>query len=429
MAITERPLGYIESFNTLMHDLFPGDSNVAASIQLQGPLTIEYLQQALSELQKRHPVLRATIAKIDNQYTFQFQDSYDSIPLTILPRQHAESWVEANQDHIAQCFQLGAPLCRCIVLQGDQDQHDIIAFFHHSICDGRSAARFTDDLMTILGHLDAGTNHNLPVLPILNSIESYLDKSPSWSDYEAKDRANRENAELPTLWPYSEIVPFEQRRCRILRKKIPAPLVDQLRTRARAEKTTVNAALNAAVALSALAYRKQPIEKLMLAVPVCMRQYCNPPLSRDHMGNLISYLCIELPVNDQTDFWQFARDYRQKFDAQFDNDIYFPEHADIDYMTENQVKNFSEHEGCAMMFCALTNAGVMDFKPHYGRFQLKGFSYTATIRGGTMLTLMSATTVNGEMFCDFSYIAPMTSDEDMNFLATQIVDKLEQAVK
>lgn len=142
--------------------------NILEAVKLEGELNVPCLQQAVTEMVKRHDGLRTTFANVDGQ-VMQVLHEVDSveIPLQDLmaveqgTREHVISELADLEVNKAFDFEHG-PLIRCRLLKFAEDEHIILLTMHHIISDGWSMGVFVREFVQLY---DALVNHKPIELP------------------------------------------------------------------------------------------------------------------------------------------------------------------------------------------------------------------------------------------------------------------------
>ncbi|MGK7948457.1 MAG: amino acid adenylation domain-containing protein [Xenococcaceae cyanobacterium] len=156
-------------------DQLEGESstyNMPVALSLNGSLKVEALEQALTEIVRRHEILR-TCFKIVNGNPIQ--DINSSIKLT-LPLVNLQELPDQNQslevkrlatEEAQQPFDLSQePLLRVSLLKLAFDKHVLLLTMHHIISDGWSLGILVQELSVLYQAFCAGKPSPLPELPI-----------------------------------------------------------------------------------------------------------------------------------------------------------------------------------------------------------------------------------------------------------------------
>ncbi|MBD2370869.1 non-ribosomal peptide synthetase [Leptolyngbya boryana] len=157
-------LDQLEAANSAYH--------IAIAVQLQGELNITVLEKSLTEIIRRHEILRTTFCTIAGQVMQQVTDA-QILPLTVVD---LRSWVKSEQEveaqritkqAIQQPFDLQQePLFRATLMQLGQEDHQLLLTMHHIISDRWSAEVMLQELATLYDSYSQEWVSPLPELPI-----------------------------------------------------------------------------------------------------------------------------------------------------------------------------------------------------------------------------------------------------------------------
>ena len=156
-------------------DQFQGQSatyNIPAAVRVSGNLDINALEQALSEIVRRHEVLRTSFRNI-NGTPIQVINPETTIDVDLVdlqqhPEQERQTLVQQLVTQITTTsFDLEvSPLLRCSLLQLDTTEHVLLLTMHHIISDGWSMGVFIQELSSLYQAFTQGETSPLPELPI-----------------------------------------------------------------------------------------------------------------------------------------------------------------------------------------------------------------------------------------------------------------------
>ncbi|HET6230939.1 MAG TPA: non-ribosomal peptide synthase/polyketide synthase, partial [Longimicrobiaceae bacterium] len=144
------PLSFAQERLWFLDQLDPGGIayNMPTALRLTGALDVRALEQALSEMTRRHEVLRARFALVDG-HPVQVVDAWTPLALPVddlseLPADAREA--EAKRISTAEArtpFDLAAgPLLRTRLLRLAADEHVLLLAMHHTVSDGWSMGVF-----------------------------------------------------------------------------------------------------------------------------------------------------------------------------------------------------------------------------------------------------------------------------------------------
>ena len=172
------PLSFAQQRLWLLEQLQPDSFmyNIPVAVRFIGSLNVPLLEQSLSEIVRRHEVLRTTFYLVDGQ-PFQAipTESGANISVTLLvldlrdlPEAEREVKIQQLTIESAQhTFDLAqAPLMRCTVLCVGEQEHIVLFTIHHIVSDGWSMGIFIRELGLLYETFSSNKPSPLPELPI-----------------------------------------------------------------------------------------------------------------------------------------------------------------------------------------------------------------------------------------------------------------------
>ncbi len=140
------PLSFEQRRFWIFDQLEPGNAayNLPAAARLTGPLDVHALERSLSEVLRRHEILRAAIREVDGEPVQVFAPG--ASPVLPVIDLHAYTAAEREfelqrqaTESIQRPFDLReGPLLRATLFRIDQDEHVILLVVHHIACDAWS---------------------------------------------------------------------------------------------------------------------------------------------------------------------------------------------------------------------------------------------------------------------------------------------------
>jgi amino acid adenylation domain-containing protein/FkbM family methyltransferase len=161
------PLSFAQQRLWFLDQMEPGSPiyNMPAAIRLRGRLDIDALERTLSELVRRHEVLRTTFSSVAGLPVQVVHDPYPvllpQVDLSLLPDAERDASIKQLIAEEAQSpFDLGrGPLMRATLLRSKVDDCVVLFTTHHIVSDGWSIAVLIDE--------------------VANLYEAYLENRPS----------------------------------------------------------------------------------------------------------------------------------------------------------------------------------------------------------------------------------------------------------
>jgi hypothetical protein len=311
----ERPLSPLEETFWLFDRLSRFSFVMVAEVA--GPLTEAALRTGLDALQGRHPLLRARIEMEDGAALIFRTADVPPIPLRIVDGPRAAWVAEAERDQQNAFPTETGPLARCTLIRHGEDASTVLFAFHHCAGDGLSGVWVVRDLLQALGD-----SQRLTPLPLPDPRRNRPARSIGWFGGVLHHHRLIFGRHLrflfrgyPRALPLDTAVPPAQRCTRIIARELPAARVTALVERAHQEQTTVHGALCAAQLLAVAsefpAHRPLP---LAIGSAVNVRAMLAPAVG-DDLGIFVAPLLTDHRIQEQTDFWDLARDVRRQVAA------------------------------------------------------------------------------------------------------------------
>ena len=168
------PLSFGQQRLWYLHQFEPDSSsnNMPVVVRIAGLLNVDALQRSLSELVRRHEVLRTTFPSVKGQPKLVIAPA-ESVPLELIDlRDLPQSDRDAKAFYLAteeahKPFDLAnGPILRVKLFRLQSEEHLLIWNLHCIVCDGASSDIFYQDLTAIYTAFAAGEPSPLPELTI-----------------------------------------------------------------------------------------------------------------------------------------------------------------------------------------------------------------------------------------------------------------------
>ncbi|MBT3234195.1 MAG: AMP-binding protein, partial [Calditrichaeota bacterium] len=175
------PLSFAQQRLWFLDQLEGGSSayNMPAAFQMKGPLHIKGLEQSLTEMVRRHEVLRTVFLQL-NGSPIQTINPPETMIIPLIDLQHLsrkeqESKTRRLIAEEAKCpFDLArGPLLRASLLRLDDNSHILLVTMHHIVTDGWSIVIFIKELASLYSAFSKGETISLPELPIQYADYAY----------------------------------------------------------------------------------------------------------------------------------------------------------------------------------------------------------------------------------------------------------------
>ena len=272
---------------------------------MEGAIDVDALRRALSEIVRRHDVLRTTFGVDDGKPYGTIHPSMDiELPVSRLPREGRDAAVlSATTVENTTPFDLArGPLFRARLLSFGDDDHVLVAGMHHIVSDVWARAVLNREISALYDAYKRGEPSPLPELAI--QYADYAAWQREWLSGERLDaqlaywRAQLDDAprliELPTDRPRPPVRSYRGARVKIA---IPAPLTKALRDLARREGATLYMVLLAA--LDVLLHRYTGQSDIVVGSPVAGRTRAE---TEELLGFFLSTLVMRAEVDSGSAF-------------------------------------------------------------------------------------------------------------------------------
>jgi amino acid adenylation domain-containing protein len=229
----------------------PGNTvyNVTLLLRMVGPLNVEVLISALSEIVRRHETLR-TVFVSDDDGPFQRILPAGRLPVAfhdVIDRPHAErvrSAMEIARNDAATSFDLAnGPILRAGLVKIGHDDHLLMLSAHHIAVDGWSFGILAGELTQLYAAYIAGNSSPLPELPIQYADYTLWQRDEMDSDA-LRSQLDYWKTQFETIPPVLELPGDRSRpavqsyRGELYRHVIPASVFDPIKRLARQEGAT-----------------------------------------------------------------------------------------------------------------------------------------------------------------------------------------------
>lgn len=427
-----RRLGLVEHLFATLHSL--GGMLYVNIAHIQGTIPVEILRSAIAALQKRHPLLQAQLQKSEDGFNF-VSDSHLRIPLQVIEQENEKQWVEISQDEMLRKFACeGEPLCRIIWVQAKDKTgvSQLIVTFHHAIADGNAALCLIDELLLNCHNLVEGTTP-----PQIDAMPLHLPLEQCLSDLNSPPAAHSASAPVnssPTLL-IEETTTVEHRKTQLITRILSQSLTQHLQERCHQEQTTVHGALCAAmlvsVSIETLKTNLHPTAVLSCSSSVDLRASCQPAIAKNQLGCFVSNITTTHCLDAEPNFWELARECRFRIHQMVDAKI--PHHlvSNSELLKKYQVSflaQMAEHNMGRNTTMHVSNLGKFCSKNERETFRLKEFYFATGLQIVGTCFWLGAVTLNEQLNCTFTYVAPLMSKETAELLINNVITTLENAV-
>ncbi len=278
------PLSFAQERLWFLDQWEPGNPayNRPVALRLTGPLKVTALEQALSEILRRHEALRATFSTKEGR-PVQVITSAEPLNLPVvnlsgLPSTEREPQAMRLATEEAQRpFDLAqGPLLRATLLRLDREEHVLLLVIHHIAFDGWSARVLVEQLAALYDAFVAGKPSALPELPIQYADFAHWQRQwlqdevleTQLSYWKEKLASSLPSLDLPTDRPR----PAVQTHCGARQSSVlPSSLLQALKALSRQEEVTLFMTLLAA--FKVLLHRYTSQDDIVVGSPIAGRTH------------------------------------------------------------------------------------------------------------------------------------------------------------
>ena len=279
------PLSLAQEGQWLLQHLQPENTvlNTFRALRIGRPIDLAILKAALTEVVRRHDVLRANFRTIGGVPMQQFRPpepvAVGLLDLSELPAANREAaFVRWSRKRTVEPFDLAhGELFRADLVRMAADDHIILFNLHHIICDGWSLGVLVRETMALYGAFAKNKPSLLPALAVQYGDYAAWQRSKLQMDVVDKQMAfwRKRLADAPT----STDLPFDHPRPpdRTFRGKrrgvtLDRALVTRLRLLCQREQTTLFIVMTSA--LTTLIHRYSGATDIVIGTPVANRGFC-----------------------------------------------------------------------------------------------------------------------------------------------------------
>jgi amino acid adenylation domain-containing protein len=278
------PLSFAQQRLWLLDRLEPGSAayNMPGTLHLLGRLDVGALEFSLSELMRRHEILRTHLLERDGE-PVQLIEPVVEVPFEVddlraLPLGQREARAEELvRAEAARPFDLSRPpLMRARLIRLGEEEHRLVVVLHHIVCDAWSLDILFRDMAELYGARSAGRAAALPELEV--QYADFAVWQRRWLEGEVLERQLAHWRRTLEGAPAELELPLA-RGARsttsgpvgVVRRALPAPLMASLHTLCHTEGATPFMALLAA--FEALLHRHTGQRDLVVGTPVAHRTH------------------------------------------------------------------------------------------------------------------------------------------------------------
>ena len=311
------PTSFAQERLWFLDQLEPGQAsyNVPSAVSIVGSLNVPALGQALSDVVRRHEVLRTTLVS-ERGIPCQVIAASLELPLELedlssLPEEERRRRaVDRMREEIQRPFDLArGPLVRACLLRMGEQEHIALVIMHHTISDGWSIGILIREISVLYESFLKGESSPLPELPI--QYADYAVWQRSWLrgaildaqiGYWTKQLAGLPDLELPADRPRRLVA---SRSGGERSTALPKATLEAVRALGRREGATLYMSLLAA--FQVLLYRLSGQEDFAVGSPIAGRTYAE---LESLIGCFVNTLVMRADLSGDPSFRQLLRRVR-----------------------------------------------------------------------------------------------------------------------
>ncbi|AFZ22397.1 putative polyketide synthase component [Cylindrospermum stagnale PCC 7417] len=380
--------------------------NFTLNARVRGAITVQQLTDALTWVQRRHPLLAVRIATEDGQPPRFVSEGVANIPLRVVKRQGDEHWCQEAEAELSLPFSWNSgPLLRVVFLQGAVVS-ELIITCHHSIGDGLSALYLLRDILLEIS--TPGTTRE--ILPELPSWEELIFLSQGNISHNAiaavaptQQKIGVSDADIVLNRVSDQEAISGNKRSSILHWCLSPEETAMLVSRCSEKQSSVQGAICAAFLLSMAEEMNSSEDAIHKCVSPCnVRNYLVPAIGED-FGLYISGLFTSHTLKPETSFWGLAQEVKHQI-----NDLIVPEKI---FQYIRPTKAFLSTQPDPQMVyqqmaqkgdLCVTNLGRLNIPQQFGSLSLEAI-YGPIVQSSENIKIVSVATLGGKIFFTFTF--------------------------
>lgn len=397
-----------------------------------GTVRESHLRQALDILQSIHPPLNARFKEGDPP---GFTDGAPPIPIRLLERKDDDHWQKVAEEEMLNPFPwTTGPMMRAILLHSE-NCCDLLMTFCHITADALSGVKCVEIILSYMAKLDAGEAVEPgPPLKELPSTFDLLRKNLPFGDSPEQGEDNAKAVQPAVLQPDADAPP-DKRITRVIQRVLSPGDARKLLSRCRKEKTSIHAALCAALlqtAVEKIQVIKEDTGSAILmgcTTPVNVRHLFDRAIG-DDIGNFISDALHFQTVDANVSLWEVARDVRteMKKELSLGNDV--KALRDIGGLLEiaSTPEAVLKVVDKTLPPILVTNLGQLEIAEHFGSLRLDQLHFVASINPASSGGLgLAVSGFRGMIILNFLYLEPYFSPERATLIVNRTVERILEA--
>jgi amino acid adenylation domain-containing protein len=315
----ELPLSFAQPRLWFLDQLEPGSIfyNISSAIKLTGVLDVDAMERALTEIVRRHEVLRTTFSQVNGEPQ-QIISPAESFRLPVIDLSHmpdeerlAEMRRLTSEEAVRPFDLLRGPLLRVTLLRTGPEEHTTLLTQHHIVSDGWSTGILIREVAALYTAYRAGRPSPLEELPIQYADFAHWQRQ--WLQGDALERLlsywRRQLAgastvlELPAAKPRPAVQTFRAAKQRV---ELSREVTEGLKALGR--QTGVTLFMSLLAAFDVLLYRYGGQTDLSIGTPIANR---NRLETEALIGFFINTLVLRMDLSGDPTFIEVLQRVRE----------------------------------------------------------------------------------------------------------------------
>ncbi|OJH33926.1 phthiocerol/phthiodiolone dimycocerosyl transferase family protein [Cystobacter ferrugineus] len=411
--------------------------NIAITARVSGRVSEARVREALPVVQRRHPLLQANIlAESPPRFS---RASVPALPLEVVPREHADSWLARVDQQINLPFDASrGPLARFVLVQGDSHS-ELICGYDHLIGDALSGCFVLRDLLRAMApgserlpELQARPAYEDligPPLPGTGVLNTVVSRSSS-TLLRVSPALNRLSARLAS--DSSLETPADKVRSGFVYRRLPPAQTERLLTLCRERQSSLHGLLGAALLLAraeSLSERKSSVVTITSALDARARFGVG-----EDFGLFTTGKTHLMRVRAREELWTLSRQLRAPLVAARKNASHLRLFRSAIEMSSRTVDLAAQPwmQRCTRLgldsMLGLSNLGRLNLEARYGDLSLEGVGFSGSVASHFDIVLAAATFAQ-HLDISFLYNPPLMRPEMAERIASRTCEVLAEAAR
>lgn len=402
----ERRLGCWESGFRSAHDMLNGTMLVVGYSDVEAEFSESEFKEALKIIFAAHPLLSATIQIRGFNAYFVLNAEFSSIPVHI---GYEKDWEMVFNQEIHTPVIPNEYLWRVNVIVYETG-FKLLLTTHHALMDALSQISFIEQFLTLYNQKLMSQPAVSNNFDFLINVEAYLPLAPDWIEYYVQYDALHDT--VISQIPYETFASIESRQSINYFYKLEQQSLEKIKHYCKKHAVTVNAWLNAAI-LKTQSQLNEDYPDVCLKTPVNLRDYCQPQISKNHLGCQLSIVDTFHKL-DKDNIPTLAMNYQQQLKTNLPLMGFLPKEidynqVDIRFVSELFAVGNARRRKYLPNTFGVSNIGQLNIRCEFEKVKLKRYIFSTNHLVGNYYMFLSVSTLNEVMDFCFTYVAPLLS--------------------